>query len=132
MTAALISTDDMTNSVPAGDIVIAGSTASFEYVLDRISRKAFWESMYFAPIKRMGYSKGPGAMFHGEPHTLRCCRVTGENVYTRMAHFVLATADEEGAYYECRENVTLEEFKAMCACIIPGTGPCEGGYGKDL
>jgi hypothetical protein len=85
----------------------------------------------FTPIKRMGYSDGPGAVFHGEACDIRTCRVTGEMVKTRSAHFALKTADGQSAYYQHREPVTLEEFKALCAHIIPGTGPCAWGYGED-
>ena len=88
----------------------------------------------FAPIKRMGFSNGPGAVFHGEPYGHRLCKVTGQLAESMSsAHVVLATPDGEGAYYEYRgEDITLEEFKEMCSRIIPGVGPCDMGYGKDL
>jgi hypothetical protein len=98
----------------------------------KISYREFWDSMNFAPIKRMGFSDGPGAMFHSEPYETRICSVTGKAAETRWAHFVVKNAKGEPEYYEGVDNITLEEFKAMCEIVIPGVGPCSGGYGKDL
>jgi hypothetical protein len=99
----------------------------------RISEEEFWDAMMYAPIKRMGYSNGPGAVFHGEPYCERVCRVTGQITQSMSsAHFVLKTPDGKGAFYEYDGDVTLEEFKDMCRRIIPGVGPCGWGLGKDL
>ena len=97
-----------------------------------ISETEFWESMEFAPIKRMGFSDGPGAVFQGEPQDLRVCSVSNEEVYTRNAHFVVKTATGVSTYYRVVDPITLEEFKAMCEVIIPRVGVCDGGYGRDL
>ena len=97
-----------------------------------ISESEFWDDMIFAPIKRMGFSNGPGAVFHGEPYDYRTCPISRERTVTRMAHFVVKDGAAIPHYYRWNEPVTLEEFKALCASIIPGVGPCEMGWGQDL
>ena len=57
-----------------------------------LSESEFWDDMIFAPIKRMGFSDGPGAVFHGEPYDDRTCPVSKERTTTHLAHFVVKDA----------------------------------------
>jgi len=97
-----------------------------------ISESEFWDDMIFAPIKRMGFSDGPGAAFHGEPFDDQTCPISKELTTTHLAHFVVKDAAANAHFYRWNEPVTLEEFKALCAIIIPGVGPCGMGWGQDL
>jgi hypothetical protein len=98
-----------------------------------ISERTFWfECCELPPLKRMGYSGGPGASLGREPCNTRICSVTGQPDKTYGAHFVVRGDNDKPRYYRASKNVTLAEFKAMCEIIIPGTGPCSWGYGKDL
>jgi hypothetical protein len=90
------------------------------------------ESCAFAPIKRMGFSNGPGTSFGGEPWGLRNFGVTGPLAASHIAHFVIRDASDWPAFFSVNEPVTSEEFKALCAVIIPGIGPCAMGYGEHL
>jgi hypothetical protein len=49
-----------------------------------------------------------------------------------MAHFVVKDGDGNPHFYRWNEPLTLAEFKALCAIIIPGVGPCGMGWGKHL
>jgi hypothetical protein len=97
-----------------------------------ISEEEFWGDMVFAPLKRMGFCDGPGAVFHGEPYNWRNCDISKEKVKTRLAHFVVKDADRKPHYYRWNERITLEEFKALCTVIIPNVGPCAMGWGARL
>src|SRR5262245_50617074 len=71
-----------------------------------ISESEFWDDMMFAPIKRMGFSDGPGAVFHGEPYDYRTCPISRERTATRMAHFVVKDAAANSHFYRWNEPVT--------------------------
>ena len=60
------------------------------------------------------------ADFCGETQDIRACEVTGKKTETRWAYFKLWNADGEPAhFYRTRKPVTRNEFKALCARIIP-------------
>jgi hypothetical protein len=80
----------------------------------------------------MGYSDGPGASLDSEPCNERVCAVTGQRDKTYDAYFVVKDETGKSRYYRRRNPITLAEFKALCETVIPGTGPCSWGYGKDL
>ena len=82
----------------------------------------FWdESCAFATIKRMGFSNGPGASFGGEPWRLRSSGVTGRLAASNIVNFVIRDASDRPRFFSVNEPVTLEEFKARCAAIIPAS-----------
>jgi hypothetical protein len=58
--------------------------------------------------------------------------VTGRLAASHIAHFVIRDASDRPRFFSINEPVTLEEFKALCAAIIPGIGPCATGYGEHL
>jgi hypothetical protein len=97
-----------------------------------ISEAEWWDDMMFPPIKRMGFSNGPGASFHGERYDYRICAITGVTASTRLAHFAVQNAAGNSHYYRWNDYITLEEFKALCTVIIPNTGPCSLGWGWQL
>ena len=76
------------------------------------------ESCAFAPIKRMGFSNGPGASFGDEPWRLRNSGVTGRLAASHIANFVIRDASDRPRFFSVNEPVTLEEFKALCAAIV--------------
>jgi hypothetical protein len=78
---------------------------------EKISYKEFWDDMVFAPIKRIGFSDGPGAVFHGEPYNLRICLITNKNTTTHTAHFVVKNTDGEPEYYRLIDLITLRTYK---------------------
>ena len=87
--------------------------------VSEISEAEFWdESCAFAPIKRMGFSNGPGASFGGEPWRLRNSGVTGRLAASHIANFVIRDASDRPRFFSVNEPVTLEEFKALCAAIV--------------
>ena len=99
--------------------------------VSEISEAEFWdESRAFAPIKRMRFSNGPGASFGCEPWRLRNSGVTGRLAASHIANFVIRA--DRPRFFSVNEPVTLEEFKALCAAIVPGIGPRAMGYGEHL
>jgi hypothetical protein len=100
--------------------------------VSEISEAEFWdESCAFAPIKRMGFSNGPGASFGGEPWRLRNSGVTGRLAASHIANFVIRDASDRPRFFSVNQPVTLEEFKALRG-HHPGIGPCAMGYGEHL
>ena len=64
------------------------------------------------------------AHFCGEAHDIRTCSITGEKAKTRSAYFTVKNVGGEVVRYRHRDPVTLAEFRAMCARIIPGFNNC--------
>jgi hypothetical protein len=110
-----------------------GPCAEGDAWVSEISEAEFWdESCAFAPIKRMGFSNGPGASFGGEPWRLRNFGVTGRLAASHIAHFVIRDASDRPASSASTNPSPFEEFKPLCAAIIPGIGSCAMGYGEHL
>ena len=67
--------------------------------VSEISEAEFWdESCGFAPIKRMGFSNGPGASFGGEAWRLRNSGLTGRLAASHIAHFVIRDVSDRPGF----------------------------------
>jgi hypothetical protein len=53
---------------------------------------------------------------------LRNSGVTGRLAASHIAHFVIRDASDRPRFFSVNEPVTLEEFKALSAAIVPGIG----------
>jgi hypothetical protein len=100
--------------------------------LNEITEAEFWSAMELPPILRLGWRDGPGGVFHDEPYSHRICSIAMAKATTHDANFVLKDEMGVSRFYAVVDPLTLEEFKALCAVVIPGVGVCAMGYGRNL
>jgi hypothetical protein len=123
--------------------------------MTEITEEEFWDNVNaLPPLLRFGYSNGPGAFLCSEPSNERRCAITGKHDYTYTVCVVLPRKDplapqmfgpdDDGyerdysepnpnsQFFEHDEPLTLNEFKALCDRIMPGTGVCSMGWGEEL
>jgi hypothetical protein len=114
--------DRMETAVEALNISRENTDEGGAWVSEISAAAQFWdESCAFAPIKRMGFSNGPGPSFGGEPWRLRNSGVIGRLAASHSANFVIQDASDRPRFFSVNEPITLEEFKALCAAIIPAS-----------